>query len=135
MSTPRQTLAAQFIADFPEAYKVYAYPYAPAQVGEPVVAVWRTDVDPHPSTPGLLRHTLTVQAYIGPTLGEKAEATADDLLDAVLLSLQRLPAVTVTGSERKVFGDPETGTFQGWTVKCYADSPNVYKQLILEERA
>lgn len=130
MSTPRETVAARFILDHPT-YKVYAYPHAPSEVRSPVIAVWRTDVDPHPQTPALLRHALTVQAYIGPALGEKAEATLDTLLDAVLLSLQRLPGVSVTGSERTIFQD----AFQGWTVKCYADSPNVYKQQILTEGA
>lgn len=130
MSTPRQILAAQFTADHPT-YKVYDYPYFPKQVSSPVIAVWRTNMDPHPSGQGLLRHPLTIEAYIGPTVGEKAEATLDDLLDAVMLSLQRLDAVTVTGATRDIFGD----VFQGWTIKCYADSPNVYKQLILEERA
>lgn len=130
MSTPRETLAAQLRTDHPD-YRVFDYPYAPSEVRSPVIAVWRTDVNPHPQSPSMLRHDLTVQAYIGPTVGEKAEATLDDLLDAVLLSLQRLPAVTWTKSERTIFQD----TFQGWTVTCYADSPNVYKQLILEERA
>lgn len=127
MSTPRTLLAEQFTAD--HGHKVYPYPYSPSEVRAPVIAVWRTDVDPHPSSPGLLRHTLTVNAYVGKALGEEAEDALDDLLDDVLLSLQRVEGVTVTKSERTVFKD----VFQGWDITCYADSANVYKQTILAE--
>lgn len=133
MTTPRQTVAAQLRADN-TAYKVHAFPYFPAQVGaDPVIAVWRTDVAPSPDSPNLLRHSLQIQAMVGPTLEEKAEAAGDDLLDAVLLSLQRLAGVAGISAERTVFGDEERGTFQGWLVKCHADSANVYKQTVLTE--
>ena len=133
MATPRQTVADQLRADN-ETFKVYAFPYFPAQVGERnVIAVWRTDIAPSPDSPNLLRHSLQLQAMVGPALEEKAEAAGDDLLDAVLLSLQRVPGVGGVSAERTVFGDEERGTFQGWLIKCHADSPNVYKSTVLSE--
>ena len=133
MATPRQTVADQLRADNP-GFKVYAFPYFPAQVGaDPVISVWRTDVGTSPDSPNLLRHALQLQAMVGPTLEEKAEAAGDDLLDAVLLSLQRLDSVAGITAERTVFGDEERGTFQGWLVKFHAESANVYKQTVLTE--
>lgn len=130
MATPRQTLAAQLIADYP-GHKVYAYPYAPAEIRANVIAVWRTDMAPHPTSPKLLRHSLTINAYGKATLEERAEAELDDLLDDIMLSLQRIDGVTFTSAERTVYAD----NFQGWTVKVTADSPNVYAATIIEERA
>ena len=133
MATPRQIVADKIQAD--TGYKVHAFPYSPSEVREPVIAVWRTDVGTSPDSPGLLRHSLQIQAMVGPTLEEKAEAAGDNLLDAVLLSLQRLQYIGGVTAERTVFGDEERGTFQGWLVKCYADSPNIYKQTVLSEGA
>jgi hypothetical protein len=129
MATPRQTVADQLTADN-EGLKVYAFPYAPKEVRSPVVAVWRTDLGPHPTTPNKLRHALTLNCYGAATLEEAAEAELDDLLDAVLLSLQRL-GVEFVSAEHTVYAD----AFQGWTIKCNFDSENVYKQTITAERA
>jgi hypothetical protein len=128
MTTPRTQLAAQFIADHP-AHKVYAFPYAPTEVRANVIAVWRTDLGPHPEAAGKLRHSLVINAYAGASIEEAAEAELDDLLDDVMLSLQRIEGVTFGSAERAVFD----GKFQGWTVKCHADSSNVYKSTILTE--
>ena len=129
MSTPRQTVADQLAADH-AGHKVYAYPYAPTEVRANVIAVWRTDLAPHPTTPNLLRHSLTIQAYAGASVEERAEAALDDLLDDIMLSLQRL-GVEFTSAERAVFAE----SFQGWTVKCAFDSENVYRQTVLTERS
>jgi hypothetical protein len=128
MTTPRTLLAEQFTTDHP-AHKVYAYPYAPKEIRANVIAVWRTDVGPHPTAAGLLRHSLVINAYAGATIEERAEAELDDLLDDVLLSLQRVDGVTFDTAERSVFAE----SFQGWTVKCHCDSPNVYKSQVLTE--
>ena len=135
MTTPRQTVAAQLRTDN-ATFKVHAFPYLPAQVGDdPVISVWRTDLAPSPDSPNNLRHSLQITAIVGPTLEEKAEAAGDDLLDAVLLSLQRLDVVAGISAERTVFGDEVKGQFQGWLIKCHAESPNVYKQTVLAERS
>jgi hypothetical protein len=130
MATPRQILADQFTADH-SGHKVYAYPYAPAEVRANVIAVWRTDVNPHPASPKLLRHALTINAYGAATLEEKAEAELDDLLDDIMLSLQRIEGVTFVSAERTVYAE----NFQGWTIKATADSPNVYTATVLTERS
>lgn len=133
MATPRTIVADQIRADNPT-FKVYAFPYFPTQVGaEPVIAVWRTDVATSPDSPNYLRHPIQIQAMVGPTVEEKAEAAADNVLDAVLLSLQRLGNVAGITAERTVFGDEERGTFQGWLIKCHVESANVYKQTVLTE--
>lgn len=134
MATPRTIVAEQIQADN-TGYKVYAFPYFPAEVREPVVSVWRTDVAASPDSPNLIRHSLQVQVYAGATLEEKAEAELDELLDAVLLSLQRLPSIGGVTSERVVFGDESRGQFTGWKILCFADSANVYKQTVLSEGA
>ena len=128
MATPRTTIADQLRADHPD-HKVYAYPYAPSEVRANVIAVWRTDVNPHPNSANYLRHSLTINAYGAATLEERAEAELDDLLDDILLSLQRVDGVTFTSAERTVYAE----SFQGWTVKATADSPNVYKSTVLSE--
>jgi hypothetical protein len=128
MTTPRQILAEQFTTDHP-AHKVYAFPYAPTEIRANVIAVWRTDLSPHPEAAGKLRHALVINAYAGATIEERAEAELDDLLDDVMLSLQRIEGVTFDSAERAVFADQ----FQGWTVKCHADSANVYKTQVLTE--
>lgn len=130
MATPRTTVAAQLMADHPT-HKVYAYPYAPTEVRANVIAVWRTDMAQHPTSPKLLRHSLTINAYGKATLEERAEAELDDLLDDIMLSLQRIEGVTFTSAERTVYAD----NFQGWTVKVTADSPNVYTETVLTERS
>ena len=135
MATPRTILAEALRADN-AGFKVYAFPYFPAQVGDdPVVSLWRTDLAPSPDSPNLLRHSLQIQAMVGPALEERAEAAGDDLLDAVLLSLQRLGTVAGITAERTTFGNDERGTFQGWLIKCHSDSENVYKSTVLAERA
>lgn len=128
MTTPRTQLAEQLTADHPD-HKIYAFPYAPSEVRGPVIAVWRTDLSPSPNGPNLLRHSLTINAYGRKSLEEGAEAELDNLLDDVMLSLQRVPGVTFDGASRTVFAE----VFQGWEIKCYAESKNVYKSQILTE--
>jgi hypothetical protein len=134
MTTPRTLVKAQLIEDHGEKYTVHAFPYFPAQVTKPVIAVYRTAITSHPQTPNLLRHPLKVDVFLGPTLEEKAEAAADDAIDDVWLSLLRL-GLTVTTATRTVFGDKERGEFQGWEITADFDSENVYQATIRAERA
>lgn len=131
MSTPRTTLAEAFRTD--TEYTVHAFPYFPSEVRAPVISVWRTDVDPHPANPNALRHSIQINIFLGVSLEERVEAAADDALDAVMLSLQRLAVVGGITAKRTVFGDEQSGTFQGWLITCHADSANVYKSQILTE--
>jgi len=74
---------------------------------------------------------MVINAYGKATLEERAEAELDDLLDDILFSLQRIDGVTFDSAERTVFAD----SFQGWTIKCHADSKNVYTTTVRSERA
>jgi len=131
MATPRQLIADQLRTDQPD-YKVHAFPYLPSEVGtDPVVSVWRTDLAPSPDTPNLLRHSLELQAIVGPALEERAEAAGDDVLDEVMLSLQRVPGVAGVTAQRTTFAEK----FQGWLVKFHVESENVYKSQVRTERA
>lgn len=130
MSTPRQTIAAQLAADN-AGWDVYPWAYAPAtDIRRHAVAVYRTDVDPHPQAPGKIRHSVTIDAYGMTKLGERSEDELDTLLDGILLSLQRIEGVTFLKAERNTFKE----SFQGWTVTCSADSENVYQTTVRNER-
>jgi hypothetical protein len=130
MSTPREQLAAQIKADNPT-FVVWDYPDAPKNVkaGEPVVAVWRSDMDSHPKAPGLaLEHKLQINVYGARTAGSAAEAELDNLLDAVMFSLQRLGNLEFKTAARETFNN---GTLAGWTITAAGTSKNHYKTEIL----
>lgn len=132
MATPRQILADQIQADNKE-YRVVNYPYTPAnvQLEHPVVSVFRDGVDPG-DTVMMLAHTVQVYAYGARLTGAEAEDDLDDVLDAVWLSVERLPGWKVTGAKRTLFNND---TVAGWMITVTAQSPNVYRQEILKERA
>lgn len=134
MTTPRQTIADQLIEDHTlKGYRVYPYPYLPSEVRKPVISVYRTAVDPSPDSPNKLRHPVSIDAFMGQSVGEAVEDAGDTLLDDIMLSLQRVPGLTFVSATRTVFGTEETGEFQGWSVKVYGDSANVYKSQVLTE--
>lgn len=131
MATPRQTIADQLITDHATLYSIYPWMYSPTgDLRKCAIAVYRTDLGDHPSTPGALRHSVTIDAYGTKTLGEAAEDELDDLLDDILLSLQRIDGLYGIEAKRSVFKE----SFHGWTITCTADSPNVYKTAVLNER-
>jgi hypothetical protein len=134
MTTPRTLLKAQIVEDHGDKYVVHAFPYFPSQVTKPVIAVYRTGINPHPDTINKLRHPLKVDVFLGSTLEEKVEAAADDAIDDVLLSLLRF-GLTANGATRTIFGDKERGEFQGWEITADFDSENVYQATIRSERA
>lgn len=130
MSTPRQTLADRIKADN-KPYRVFAYQHKPGNVlaGHPVVTVFRSEVVPN-GKPQWLDHKLTVFAFGSRTEGEKAEAEMDDILDAVCLSIERLPGYTLDSAKRAVFYND---TMSGWHIEVSMTSHNVYRTTILEE--
>lgn len=131
MATPRQTVAAQIQQDNPE-WKVFDYPFTPSnvQVGKPVVSVWRSGLDPGANTHHL-SHSVQIFAYGARAVSSKAEDEMDDLLDGVLLSIERLGGWRFTTAKRGLFFDD---TLAGWLIEATAESTNVYKQTILRER-
>ena len=133
MATPRQIIADQIIEDHTTAKEYADYPwlYAPStHLRRPAIAVYRTEVTDHPTDPKQIRHAITIDAYVSKTQGEAVEDSADDLLDDIMLSLQRIEGVYGITAKRTVFKE----SFHGWAITCTADSPNVYKQTVLTER-
>lgn len=125
----RVQLAGQIVSDHP-AWVVQPCPWVPKQVaqGKPAVSVWRTDLERQ----GLaLVHRLTVNLYCARTADAAAEAEAEDLLDELLLSIQRLDAATWTKAERMVFDK----VLSGWQITAELRSADIYRQTILTERA
>jgi len=129
MATPRQTIADQLIQDYPTKYAVYPNLYAPAtNISQPAIAVYRTAVE---ESANGLSHPVTIDAYGQKTMGEKVEDELDEMLDDIMLSLQRLERVYEIKAARTVFKD----TYQGWSITCSVSSGNVYKSAVLDERS
>lgn len=129
MSAPaRVQLAAQIATDHP-AWVVQPFPYVPKQVrkGTPVVSVWRTDLERQ----GLeLVHRVTVNLYCSKTKDAEAEAEAEDLLDELLLSIQRLGLASWSKAERTVFDK----VLSGWQITGQLRSNDIYKAAVIQER-
>jgi hypothetical protein len=131
MPTPRQSIADQIITDYPTKYAVYPWMYSPTtDLRQCAIAVYRTEVGDHPTRAGDLQHTVSIDAYGKKTQGEAVEDELDDLLDDIMLSLQRLERVYDITAKRSVFKD----AFQGWAITCTVSSGNVYKSTVLTER-
>ena len=131
--TPREYLAEQFKADHPE-WDVRPYPAEPKQLGKGkyMLSIWRSDLAPTPGVLGL-NHELTVNVY-GPkaTFSAETEAELDDLIDEVLLSIERLSGANFTSAKRTNFADD---SFTGFEVNVTMISGNHYRKTINEERA
>ena len=132
MSAPtdpaRIQLADQIATDHP-AWVVQPFPYVPKQVrrGIPVVSVWRTDLE----RDGLeLVHRLTVNLYCSKTADAAAEDEAEDLLDKLLTSVQRLGLASWDKAERMVFDK----VLSGWQVTGKVRSADPYKTAVIQER-
>lgn len=131
MSTPRQIVAEQLAADQPD-WNVLPYAFQPSNVelGHPVVTVFRSEVEPG-STVMVLDHKVTIFAFGSGTKGDKAEDEMDDILDGVLLSLERIGGFTVQSAKR---GDFYNQTLSGWHIETTMTSTNVYRDIVLREK-
>lgn len=129
MSAPaRVQLAAQIVSDHP-AWVVQPCPWVPKQVakGRPAVSVWRTDLE----RDGLeLVHRLTINLYCARTADAAAETEAEDLLDELLLSIQRLGLASWAKAERMVFDK----VLSGWQITGQVRSTDPYRQTVITER-
>jgi hypothetical protein len=124
----RQQLAAQIATDQPD-WLVQPFPYVPRQVakGVPAVSVWRTELERQ----GLvLVHRLTVNLYCSKTADEAAETEAEDLLDELLMSIQRLGPASWSKAERMTFDK----VLSGWQVTAELRSADQYQQTVRAER-
>lgn len=124
----RVQLAGQIATDHP-AWVVQPFPWLPKQVARdaPAVSVWRTDLERE----GLeLVHRLTINLYCARTADAPAEVEAEDRLDELLLSIQRLGLASWTKAERMVFDK----TISGWQITAQVRSTDIYRQAVLTER-
>lgn len=131
MDTPRQQLAAQIQADHPE-WIVKDYPDEPKQVrqGKPFVSVWREAVVPAPRTH--LDHELKLHVYGSRVQDAAAENELDNILDGVMLSIERYAGCRFTRADRRNFANE---AFAGFEITVATYSPNVYRAAVLNERS
>lgn len=131
LPTARQQIAAKIMEDHAG---ITAYPWVmqPEQVtlGKPVASVYR-DTLANQAQANVLRHDVTIDLYIGLTDGAEAEAEAEDALDQVLTTLQRMPGVTWTEAKRVTFGTD----FAGYSISASKFSKDHYLQTVLAENA
>jgi hypothetical protein len=119
VATPRQTIAAALRTDNPT-WNVFEWPADLTEVRKPTAVVYRTTLAP---AIGSLVHEVKVQMYGTKAIGAGSEDELDNLLDAVMLSMQKLAGVTVKEAVRKTFSD----VFQGWELDVVWHSSDIYK--------
>lgn len=131
MDTPRQQLAAQILADHPE-WIVKDYPDEPTQVrkGKPFVSIWRASIVP--AARQHLDHELTLHVYGSKVQDAGAENELDNILDGILLSIERYAGARFVRAERRNFGND---AFAGFIITVNTYSPNVYRAAVLNERS
>lgn len=131
MDTPRQQLAAQIAADNPE-WIVKDYPDEPSQVrkGKPVVSIWRASIVP--AARQHLDHELTLHVYGSKVQDAAAENELDNILDGILLSIERYEGARFMRAERR---NLVNDSFAGFVITVNTYSPNVYRAAVLNERS
>jgi hypothetical protein len=131
MDTPRQQLAARIQEDN-SGWIVHDYPVIPKQVrkDEPVVSVWRSAVVPAGRLH--LSHELTLHVYGAKVIGAPAEAELDNILDAVLLSIERYEGCILGRVDRRQFAND---AFGGFEISVSVYSANIYRSAVLQERS
>jgi hypothetical protein len=131
MDTPRQQLAAQIQADNPE-WIVRDYPSEPKQVrkGKPYVSIWRASIVP--AARQHLDHELTLHVYGSKVEDAAAENELDNILDGVLLSIERYEGARFIRADRRNLVNE---TFAGFVITVNTYSPNVYRAAVLNERS
>jgi hypothetical protein len=131
MDTPRQQLAAQIRTDNPT-WIVKEYPDEPSQVrkGKPVVSIWRGSIVP--AARQHLDHELTLHVYGSKVVDAAAENELDEILDAIMLSIERYEGARFVRAERRNLGD---GAFAGFVITVNTYSKNVYREAVLTERS
>lgn len=108
---------------------VHDWVYEPEQVnpGRPVVVVYRETLGRERVA---LEHRLKVDIYVSRQGTAEAETEAEDALDEVLLSLQRLEGCTWSEARRVTFSQ----VFTGYSVDAVMHSTDGYKHQVLAEQ-
>lgn len=129
LPTARQQIAAQIELDNPN---ITAHPFimVPDNVslGAPVASVYRSTLV-NGAQANVLQHDVTIDLFVSLTDGAGAEAEAEDALDAVLLTLQRMPGLTWSDAKRVNFGT----NFAGYSISASKFSKDHYLQTVLAE--
>lgn len=119
----RQLVANKIKADNPE-FIVKAYPVGTPEgsFAKPWVNVYRETLTNSPQSASL-SESLKATVIISKSETEAAEGELEDVLDAVLTSLQSLNFVQWSTAERAVFADK----FIGYEISFTAATENPYK--------
>jgi hypothetical protein len=135
MSTVREQIAAQIRADngtfivqgFPTGLPENMAGKGPKKT---YVQVYRENLAPANNGTSLI-HTLKVTVIVSKQNTEEAETDLEAALDLVLLSLERLAGIVYTSVDRVVLQDK----YNAYEISVSCTSPNVYKNLVREERS
>lgn len=123
--TPRSYLKASLEAAGHDHWTVHARPMIPEQVPRDtaILSLWRNELLPGAATTSL-DHQFTVNLYVSRTSTDALEEELEGELDALLLALQPLGAVSWSSAARANWRD---GTVTGWRVAVKVTSGNYYK--------
>ena len=119
--TMRELIAEQIKADSPQ-YIVKAHPTTKPEVEKPVVIVWRAALDNSPQTASIAQD-IKVDLMVPGLPSEANENALEDLLHAVLVSINSVQGCNWTRAERQVFFDTQFG----YQITVQANTNNIYK--------
>ena len=131
LDTPEQQLADQIKADN-AGWIVLDYPDKPKQVskGKPFVAVFRASIVPAGNRT-MLDHELKVNVFASKQTGEGAAAELREILDGVMLSIERYVGGSFKRADLKVFDE----VYLGWDIDVTVTSENIYRSAVQLERS
>ena len=127
----RSQVAEKIQLDNPT-FDVKGYPVSvPSNIGanRAFVGIFRSDLTKPAGSPKMLNHEIKIQVCIGETTGEAAQDKLDDVLDDVLLSVERINGLVWSSATYAIFDEK----YIGYEITATLNSPNDYKQIILEE--
>lgn len=124
MSSVREMIGTQISTDNPTYFVKTELASAPDNLSGTRVHVFRSGLSKSASS---LTHECTVEVMIG----KLNEDELDDALDNILLSLQRIEGLDWSAVNRRIFDEK----YHGYEITCSANSANVYRSAILNERA
>ncbi len=131
MATVREQIADRIIEDNP-AYWVTPHPRSiPENLGAGKVCVSVSREELTAPSANVLTHRIRVELAIGGQYTANTEDLLDEALDNLLLSVQRLDGVRFVRAGRVAFDEK----WPGYQVDLEADSNNVYRETVIQERA
>ncbi|WP_024817030.1 hypothetical protein [Arthrobacter sp. 31Y] len=119
--TVRELIADQIKADSPS-YAVKPYAAAKPEVERPTVFVYREALNNSPQTASV-GHDIKVALMVPGLPSEANENALEDLLHAVLVSINSLDFTLWSRAERTTFFD----NWMGYEITVQANTNNIYK--------